>query len=168
MSWLGWFKTLREITVGTCSACQLCFRAGFSQTPRNTVCTGQALPWAHHLCGNQARPRSTHMKCAPQTFFTGQKYGKNRGTNRRKTQVQQHCLPEHLPVLRLGRAQLTGVSPSLCCEEPWRMASPSTLAQVPVDGSNYWWPLTKLLKVAESCIIISKASGTVQVPNKHQ
>lgn len=41
----------------------------------------------------------------------------------------------------------------------------------PCSGPCGWQQLlvaTKLLKVAESCIIISKASGTVQVPNKHQ
>lgn len=48
------------------------------------------------------------------------------------------------------------------------MASPSALTQVPVDSSNYWWLVTKLFKVSEICVIVSKASGAAQVPNKCQ
>lgn len=48
------------------------------------------------------------------------------------------------------------------------MASPSALAQVPTDSSNYQWLVTKLFKGPEICVIASEASGTVQVPNKSQ
>lgn len=94
-------------------------------------CVHQArFAWSTSLLWRPHWTRNTQDEL--QRLLLSQKHRKNKETSRRNSEVKQHCLPDHLPVLWPGRAQLTWASPSLCCTNWWQMP-------LPLLSSRFLW-----------------------------